>query len=183
MKKAKAAIDKIKTDEELTAEEKAKKKEAEEAEKKAKEKAANAKGADGTAYGKGAGAKAVDKAITSRKSDADPKGAKIAPLLLQSKSQGKNSIKLTWKKVSGAKKYVVYGNACGKNNKMKKLATRAVNNMNVTKIAKKLKTKTYHKFISRNSRSNQGQPEESGQPEKGSCQGQGKCQGQENKET
>ena len=129
------------------AEEEAAKKAEEEAKKAAEEKAANAKGADGTAYGKGAGAKAVDKAITSRKSDADPKGAKIAPLLLQSKSQGKNSIKLTWKKVSGAKKYVVYGNACGKNNKMKKLATKAVNNMNVKKIAKKLKTKTYHKFM------------------------------------
>ena len=135
LEKAKAAIDKIKTDAELAAEE------------EAEEKAANAKGADGTAYGKGAGAKAVEKAITSLKSDADPKGTKIAPLLLHSKSQGKNSIKLAWKKVSGAKTYVVYGNACGKKYPMKKLATRTTNSFNVKKIAKKLKAKTYHKFI------------------------------------
>ncbi len=105
------------------------------------------KGEDGTALGKGASAATADKAITGMKSDADPAGSSFAPLKLKSTKQAKNSIKLNWTKTKGAVKYVVYGNACGKKNKMKKLATVSKNTYNVKKISRKLKKATYHKFI------------------------------------
>ena len=53
------------------------------------------------------------------------------------------SIKLSWKKVSGAKSYVIYGNSCGKKNKYKKIAS--VKKTSFT--AKKLKKNTYYKYI------------------------------------
>ena len=81
------------------------------------------------------------------KSDGDPAGAKYAPLKLRSTKQSKNAIKLNWTKVSGADTYVVYGNACGRNNKMKKLKTLKTNSFNVKRISKKLRKGTYHKFI------------------------------------
>ncbi|MBQ6439554.1 MAG: Ig-like domain-containing protein [Mogibacterium sp.] len=106
------------------------------------------KGADGTPIGKGAAAAAAEKAIKSLKSDSDPKGAEFAPLMLKSTKQTKTSIKLTWKKVKGAKKYVIYGNRCGKSNKPKKLATVKGSSKTIKKAAgKKLKKGTYYKFI------------------------------------
>jgi len=105
------------------------------------------KAKDGTATGAGASEAAANKAITSSASDEGPTGSKFAPLLLRSSSQGNNNINLTWSAAKGAKKYVVYGNACGKKNKMKKLATVTGKKYNVKKIAKKLKKGTYHKFM------------------------------------
>ncbi len=107
----------------------------------------NQKGADGTAVGPGASAACADKAITSMKSDNDPAGSKFAPLKLKSTKQGKNSVKLACTKAKGATSYVIYGNACGTKNKMKKLTTVKTNSYNVKKISKKLKKGTYHKFI------------------------------------
>ena len=83
----------------------------------------NQMGTDGTAVGPGASAAAADEAITSMKSDADPKGAQFAKLRLRSSKQTKSAIKLNWTKVGGAKSYVIYGNACGKNKGPQKLAT------------------------------------------------------------
>ncbi|GEM_PF-992694 len=108
------------------------------------------KGEDGTAVGKGASADVAENAILKAKSDKDPAGSKYAPLKLKSTKQTKKSVNLTWKKVKGTKKYVIYGNACGKKNKFKKIKTLGAskNTLNVKKIAgKKLKKKTYYKFI------------------------------------
>jgi fibronectin type 3 domain-containing protein len=67
--------------------------------------------------------------------------------MLKSTKQTKTSIKLTWKKVSGAKKYVIYGNKCG-SSKPKKLATVTGNSKTIKKAAgKKLKKGTYYKFM------------------------------------
>jgi len=105
-------------------------------------------GADGTPFGKGASAEAAEKAITSRKNDNDPKGSVFAPLMLKSTKQGKTSISLTWRRAKGAKKYVIYGNACGKKTKFVKVTTTNKLTYNVKKINRKaLKKAKYHKFI------------------------------------
>lgn len=101
----------------------------------------------GGAVGKGASIEFAEKSILASASDEGPKGSKFAPLMLRSTKQAKTSINLTWSKVSGAKKYVIYGNACGKKNKMKKIATVTGKAFNVKKITKKLKKGTYHKFM------------------------------------
>jgi len=107
-------------------------------------------GEDGTAVGKGASADVAEKAILNANHEKDLKGAKYAPLMFKSTKQTKKSIKLTWKKVKGAKKYVIYATPCGKKNHYKKLKTLGASKktFNVKKVAgKKLKKKTYYKFI------------------------------------
>ena len=105
-------------------------------------------GEDGTAVGKGASAEAAEKAITPSTSDEGPAGTKYGNLQFKSTKQTKNSVKCTWKKVSGAKKYIVYGNICGKKNKPVKLASTTGASITVSKInGKKLKKGTYYKFI------------------------------------
>ena len=64
----------------------------------------NQMGKDGTAVGEGASAAAADKAITGMAKDKDPKGSAFAKLTLKSSKQTKTSVKLSWKKVSKAKK-------------------------------------------------------------------------------
>ena len=108
----------------------------------------NQMGQDGTPLGKGASAVAADKAITGMTSDKDPAGSVFAPLMARSVKQTKTSVTLTWTKAKGATKYVIYGNACGKKNKMTKLATVTGKSKKFTKIAgKKVKKGTYYKFI------------------------------------
>lgn len=116
----------------------------------------NQKGKDGTAVGPGASAAASDKAITNMKTDGDPKGSVFAKLRLRSVKQSKSSIRLNWNKASGATRYVIYGNACGKKNKMKKIATLTGANKKTYTVKtkafkkatkKKLKKSTYYKFI------------------------------------
>lgn len=63
----------------------------------------------------------VHKAIVSRESDSDLAGSKYGLLQLKGSKVKKKIIKLTWKKVPGASKYILYGNACGKKNKLKKI--------------------------------------------------------------
>ena len=108
-------------------------------------------GTDGTPAGPGASAAAAEKAITNDVSDNDIKGARFAPLMLKSSSQGKSNIKLSWAKNNKAVKYVVYGNLCnakGRKYKSVKLATVAGGSYNVKKIANaKLKKGKYYKFI------------------------------------
>ena len=105
------------------------------------------KGEDGTAFGKGAALEAAEAALAKMTSDKDPAGTKIAPLLLKSAKQTKKSVKLTWKKVPGAKEYVVYGGLCGKGKKVKKLLTTTGTSYNVKKAGAKLKKGKYYKFI------------------------------------
>ena len=92
----------------------------------------------------------VDRMITSVNTDkGDVEGSTFAPLCL--KASGKNkAVKLTWKKSSETSGYILYGSACGKNNKMVKLATLASSKKSYTvkKLnAKKLKAGTYYKFM------------------------------------
>ena len=105
-------------------------------------------GKDGTPAGEGASEACVDKAITSSTSEEGPAGTKFAPLRLKSSKQTKTSIKLSWTKVKGAERYVIYGSKCGKGNRMKKLSVAAGTSKTVKKIAgKKLKKGKYYKFI------------------------------------
>ena len=106
------------------------------------------RGTDGTAVGPGASDIVADKAITTRKSDADPDGSVFRKLKLKTTKQTNTSIKITWTKLSSAKKYVVYGNACGSANKMKKLTSMQGNVKTFSTVAgKKVKKGTYYKFI------------------------------------
>lgn len=108
---------------------------------------------DGTKVGPGASEEVANKAITGMKNDKDPAGSVFGLLKLRSTKQAKTSVTITWTKVKGAKKYVIYGNACGKTNKMKKLATITGSKYTVKKVitnkGKKIKVKkgTYYKFI------------------------------------
>ena len=102
---------------------------------------------DGTAIGPGASAAVAEKAITSMKNDSDPAGSSFSKLRLRSPRQAEKAVKLSWSKVPGAAKYVLYGNQCGAKNKMKKIATLKKNSLNVKKAAKKLKKGTYYKFL------------------------------------
>ena len=128
------------------AREKAEKEKAEK-EKAEKEKARKEqKGADGTALGEGASAEAAEAAILGMNGDSDPAGAAFSKLQLRSPKQTKNSIKLAWKKVGGAARYIVYGNRCG--NKNKKIGEATSASFNVKKAdGKALKKGTSYKFL------------------------------------
>ena len=102
---------------------------------------------DVTAVGPGVSASIAEKAITSMKNDNDPAGSSFSKLRLRSPRQAKKAVKLSWSKVPGAAKYVLYGNQCGSKNKMKKIATLKKNSLNVKKAVKKLKKGTYYKFL------------------------------------
>ena len=104
-------------------------------------------GKDGTAYGEGAAAEAAEKAITDYKKEADPKGTVFNLLQAKVKKVTNKSVALSWKKVSGAAKYVVYGNICNKNLKQVKLTSSKKTTATFKKIAKKaVKKNTYYKF-------------------------------------
>ena len=67
--------------------------------------------------------------------------------IVKAKASGKNAVKLTWKKVDGAKSYIVYGQLNGK--KYKKIATvkKSKNSYTVKKIAgKALKSGKVYQF-------------------------------------
>ncbi len=85
----------------------------------------------------------VDQQITTRKSDADLAGSSFNLLQAKASKVTKSSIKLTWKKVTGASVYTVYGNKCGKNNQYIKIAD--VKGTSYT--AKKLAKGTYYKYM------------------------------------
>ena len=55
---------------------------------------------------------------------------------------------ISWKKQKNAVNYIVYGNKCGKSNKMKKLKTVKKNAVKFTKVAgNKVKKGNYYKFL------------------------------------
>ena len=104
-------------------------------------------GQDGTPYGKGASSVAADKALKVYKSEKDPKGTVFNQLQLRAGKVTKASVQLKWKAASGAKKYVIYGNNCGKT-KYVKLTTTTKKAITFKKINKaKVKKGTYYKFI------------------------------------
>ena len=87
----------------------------------------------------------VDKQITGTNTDkGDVAGSTFAPISLKGTGKSK-SVKLTWKKVKDATGYIVYGSACGKDNKMVKLTTLGASKKSYT--VKKLKGNTYYKYM------------------------------------
>ena len=85
----------------------------------------------------------VDKQIITKKSDTDLKGSTFSLLQAKGVAKSKTSVKVSWKKVSGAKTYIVYGNKCGEGNQFKKLKT--VSGTSYTQ--KKLRKGTYYKYL------------------------------------
>ncbi len=86
---------------------------------------------------------ATEKKLTSQKNDKDAKGSSYGLLQLKSTKQSKKTNTLKWKKVKGAKKYIVYGNKCGKKYQFKKLKTTTKTSF----VHKKLKKGTYYKYV------------------------------------
>lgn len=106
-------------------------------------------GSDGTPFGEGASIEAVDETITSKVIDnTDPKGTVFGLLKLKQAKVTKTSIKISWSKITGAKKYVIYANSCGKTTKLKKVKTTTGTSRLFTKMnGKKMKKGTYYKFL------------------------------------
>ena len=105
-------------------------------------------GEDGTPFGKGASVEAAEAALFALPDDNDPAGTAFGLLQLKASKVTKNSIKLNWKAVPGAAKYMLYANRCGKGNKYKKLGVVTGTSCNVTQVAgAALKKGTYYKFI------------------------------------
>ena len=69
----------------------------------------------------GASAEAVDKVITSAPDDNDAVGSSYGLLNARVKTAAKNYQTIIWKNI-GAAKYVIYGNKCGRANRMEKIA-------------------------------------------------------------
>ena len=86
---------------------------------------------------------AVEKAIIGTKNENDQKGSTFSLLQARGVPKSKSSIKLSWKKVNGATKYVIYGNKCGKGNRYSKLGEVA----SLSFTQKKLKKGTYYKYV------------------------------------
>ena len=109
---------------------------------------ATALGTDGTAFGKGAEKWVLENAIAAMTSDADPEGTVYHDLRLRTKKVKRNSIKVVWQKVSGAKKYVIYANKAGKKNTLKRVKTTTKTSYTLKKInGKNLKKGTYYKLM------------------------------------
>ncbi len=103
--------------------------------------------AAGTFKGKNSNIAVSTASIKPPKKD-DPSGTKFNLLQARSGKITKTSVLIKWKKVSGAKKYVIYGNKCGTKNKYKKLKTITGTKLTFKKVAgKKVKKGTYYKFI------------------------------------
>ena len=78
------------------------------------------------------------------KTEVIPKKAGTKPVLVaKGKVKGKKAVKISWNKVSGADRYVVYMTKC-KTKKFKKIKTTNASTLKMTK--KKLKKNTYYKF-------------------------------------
>ena len=78
----------------------------------------------------------------------DPSGTEFGLLQAKAIKITNTSVKIGWKKVPGAKKYVIYGNKCGTRNKYKKLTTTTKLTASYKKVAgKKIRKGTYYKFL------------------------------------
>ena len=105
-------------------------------------------GVDGTPFGKGASVEAAEAAILALPDDNDPAGTAFGLLQLKATKVTKNSIKLNWKAVPGANRYIIFANKCGTGNKYKKLGVVTGTSLNVTQAAgAALKKGTYYKFM------------------------------------
>ena len=107
-----------------------------------------AKGADGTAFGKGASVEAAEAAILALPNDNDPAGTTFGMLQLKATKTTKSSIKLTWKAVPGANRYILFANKCGAGNRYKKLGVVTGTSFTATQAAgAALRKGTYYKFM------------------------------------
>ena len=102
--------------------------------------------------GPGTDEKVVDVTIKNLKNDSDPKGSKFGLLKAKAAKTTKTSITVSWTKVKGAKKYIIYSNKCGKTkgkiNAYKKIKTTTAKSIKLTKInGKKIVKGTYYKFL------------------------------------
>ena len=88
------------------------------------------------------GADAAEKMITTSGKE-DVSGATFSLLRAKQASVKKTSIKISWSKVAGATRYIVYGNKCGKANKYKKLAELSGKSF----TQKGLKKGKYYKYL------------------------------------
>ncbi len=88
-------------------------------------------------------AAAVEKQLTTAMNDSDPKGSSFGLLQAKGVSKSKKSVTVSWKRIGGAKTYIVYGNKCGKGNPYRKLME--VNGTSFTQQG--LKKGTYYKYI------------------------------------
>lgn len=76
----------------------------------------------------------------------DAKGSDFGKLLARATKRAEKTMTLQWKKVKGADGYLIYGNKCGKKNKMK-LLKNIKKNGTVKWTQKKLKKGTYYKYM------------------------------------
>ena len=85
----------------------------------------------------------VEKIILDQKSENDVAGSTYSLLQAKGKPKSQTAIKLTWKTVNGATKYIIYGNKCGRKNKYKKIGETSGKSF----TQKKLKKGTYYKYL------------------------------------
>ena len=100
------------------------------------------------AFAAGVPGYAVDASASSWVEETDPPGTVFRKL--QAKATGKkSSIRLSWKKVRGAKKYVIYGNLCDNSEPLNKLVEKTTKNTCTFKkvLGNKVKKGTYYKFM------------------------------------
>ena len=106
------------------------------------------KGSDGTPYGPGATEDVVNAAAQSWGSETDPAGTVFGLLKAKATKVTNSSVTVQWTKQGKAAKYVVYGNACGKANKLKRLAVVKGSSVKFTKVlGKKVAKGKYYKFM------------------------------------
>ncbi len=90
----------------------------------------------------------TDETILGMKDDGDVAGSSFVMIQARADKNTKNSVRLKWSKVKNADGYKIYGNKCGKKNRMKLLKT-IENGKTTTFTQKKLKKGTYYKYIVR----------------------------------
>lgn len=90
-----------------------------------------------------ASAELVESRITSIKSDSDQSGSAFGLLQAKGTPKSKSSVRVTWKPVPRAAKYVIYGNRCGVNNRCVKLTETTGTSFTFGKLAKG----TYYKYV------------------------------------
>ena len=90
--------------------------------------------------------KITEAAITRGNTDSDLKGSAFGQLQTQAKKNTKSAVTLSWKKIPKADGYLVFGNKCGTNNKMKLLKAYTSGSA-CSFIQKNLKKGTYYKYI------------------------------------
>lgn len=105
-------------------------------------------GKGGTGVGPGASAATAEFTLTEKaKGESEPEGTTYRLLRAKVKKVARTSVTLAWTKVKGAKKYVVYGNKCGKTTRSVRVASTTKLTKKFTKMAgKKVQPKTFYKF-------------------------------------